>query len=1312
MAGNFRDQLFQLRQAQIEKARLEAEALEKKREAERLAREMLAKEKASSVAKPKEAPKAKSVSDKNPIVELKLQEGLPVSERGDEIVRAIKANRVLIVCGETGSGKTTQLPKLCLMAGRGKKGMIAHTQPRRIAASSIAKRLSEEMKTPLGTAVGYKVRFTDQTQPGASIKLMTDGILLAETQNDPLLKAYDTIIIDEAHERSINIDFLLGYLKGLLKKRQDLKVIVTSATIDSDRFAQHFADENGKPAPVLNISGRTYPVEIRYSPIEDDDESDDKHLMLAISDACDELSRLGRGDILVFLPGEREIREAAEMLRRTQPPATQILPLFARLSVEDQEKIFKPSGARRIVLATNVAETSITVPGIHYVVDTGLARVKRYSYRNKVDQLLIEPVSQASANQRAGRCGRTANGVCIRLYSEEDFNRRPEFTDPEIVRTNLAAVILRMKALKLGDIRAFSFVQAPPARAIADGVSLLTELNALDARENLTKVGHALSKLPVDPKVARMLLAAHDNGALAEVLIIASALSVQDPRDRPAEAQDAADQAHRTFADEKSDFLTFIKLWNWVETATANKESNRKLTEQLKGKFLSPRRLREWKDVYKQLVQLIAELGWKINTAKATHEQIHRSLLAGLLGNVGYKQLDPQPKAPPFLGARGIKFFIWPGSPRAKKCGRWIMAAELVETSRLFARTVADIDPIWVEKVGAHLIKKSYTEPHWEKKAANVMAMERGTLYGLTVYAQRKVSFSDKDPVLARELFIREALVNGDWDSEAAFFQHNQRLVREIRNLEHKSRRLDVLVDDELIVQFYDALIPAEVVNGATFEQWRRVAEKTNPKLLYLSKEELMRHEAAGITTEYFPKALTMKGVEMPLTYHFEPGSPRDGVTLRVPLYALNLVDATAAEWLVPGMLKEKVHLLIKSLPQRYRRHCVPIPEYAKAFLERKGMEAGKLPLLEAIVDDLTQTYRITPLVSDFKLEQLPAHLTMNFKVIDENGRQLDMGRNLATLRSQLGADAQKSFQAVAAKDAMVAEDLGEEITSWSFGELPEIMEIKRKNLSLIGHPALVDRTTHCSLEVFDDPDEAQRQHHKGLLRLVRLQLKEQVKYVEKNLKTLQTVQMQAGSIPVLAKAFDSFEAMREAVVIATLEQTALYDPWPVDEVTFKEHIDSARARLNLIAQEISRMLTEIVSEVALVVKRLKAMNDKAVVADIEQQMQALFPKGFLQTVPYTQLRHYPRYLKAIMMRLEKWQDEQVRDATKMKDIQRFVTLYERELVTRKGVVDERLGEFRWLIEELRVSLFAQKLRTPMPVSVKRLEKVWNSLLY
>ncbi|WP_122821238.1 ATP-dependent RNA helicase HrpA, partial [Burkholderia pseudomallei] len=977
----------------------------------------------------------------NPVPPITFAESLPVSGKRDEIARAIAAHPVVIVCGETGSGKTTQLPKICLALGRGLgaggAGLIGHTQPRRLAASSTGRRIAEELGTPFGEVVGYKVRFTDNLAPGASVKLMTDGILLAETQTDPLLKAYDTLIIDEAHERSLNIDFLLGYLRQILPRRPDLKLIVTSATIDAERFARHFGSDE-RPAPVIEVSGRLYPVEVRYRPIADDRPAAVRHaegassgrdraksareaerdLMDGIVDAVDELCREGPGDVLVFLPGEREIRDAAEALRKHHPPHTEILPLFARLSAAEQERVFKASNARRIVLATNVAETSLTVPGIRYVVDTGLARVKRYSYRNKVEQLQIEPISQAAANQRAGRCGRVADGVCIRLYEESDFAGRARFTDPEILRSSLASVILRMKSLHLSAIESFPFIEPPPGRAIADGYQLLNELGAVDDDNALTPLGRELARLPLDPRVGRMILAARDQQALREVLVIASALSVQDPRERPVDAQEQADQAHRRFADERSEFLQWLRIWAWFEEAVAHKKSNRQLVDACRQHFLSHLRLREWRDVHSQLLTVVREHGWRLNEADATFEQIHLSLLTGLLGNIGFKAEDE----PHYLGARGIKFHLWPGSALVKKAGRWVMAAELVETSRLYARCIAKIEPEWIERIGAHLLKKSLSEPHWEKRPAQVAAFERATLYGLTIYHRRRVAFGRQDPARARELFIRGALVDGEFDTKLAFFAHNRKLLADIEQLEHKSRRQDVLVDDELIHAFYDQAIPAGIHTGAAFERWYRdeVSKSGQPedklRLLYLSRDDLMRHEAAGVTTELFPKRVTMAGVEMALAYHFEPGSPRDGVTLAVPLFALNQVDARRAEWLVPGMLREKAHLLLKSLPQKLRRHCVPLPEYAAGFVERAGRERfGAGGLVDALIADVREQTQVATKTSDFKLETLPAHLFMNFKVIDEHGRQLAMGRNLAQLRAELGAQAQQHFQKIAA---------------------------------------------------------------------------------------------------------------------------------------------------------------------------------------------------------------------------------------------------------------------------------------------------------
>ncbi|KVR41194.1 ATP-dependent RNA helicase HrpA [Burkholderia multivorans] len=1306
----------------------------------------------------------------NPVPPITYPESLPVSGRRDEIARAIAAHQVVIVSGETGSGKTTQLPKICLELGRGLgaggTGLIGHTQPRRLAASSTGRRIAEELGTPFGEVVGYKVRFTDNLAPGASVKLMTDGILLAETQTDPLLKAYDTLIIDEAHERSLNIDFLLGYLKEILPKRPDLKLIVTSATIDADRFARHFGSD-AHPAPVIEVSGRLYPVEVRYRPVAEDRPAvkhaegtasrdrvktareAERDLMDAIVDAVDELCREGPGDVLVFLPGEREIREAAEALRKHHPPHTEILPLFARLSAADQDKVFKPSNARRIVLATNVAETSLTVPGIRYVVDTGLARVKRYSYRNKVEQLQVEPISQAAANQRAGRCGRVADGICIRLYDESDFQARARFTDPEILRSSLASVILRMKSLHLTAIESFPFLEPPPGRAIADGYQLLNELGAVDDDNALTPLGRELARLPLDPRVGRMILAARDQQSLREVLIIASALSVQDPRDRPIDAQEQADQAHRRFADERSEFLQWLKIWSWFEEAVAHKKSNRQLVDACRQNFLSHLRLREWRDVHSQLLTVVREHGWRLNESEATYEQVHLALLTGLLGNLGLKADDD----PHYLGARGIKFYLWPGSALAKKAGRWVMAAELVETSRLYARCLAKIEPEWVEKVGAHLLKKSLSEPHWEKRPAQVSAFERATLYGLPIYHRRRVAFGRQDPARARELFIRGALVDGEFDTKLPFFAHNRKLLADIEQLEHKSRRQDVLVDDELIYAFYDHAIPAGIHTGAAFERWYRdeVKKSGQPddklRLLYLSRDDLMRHEAAGVTTELFPKRATMAGVEMALTYHFEPGSPRDGVTLAVPLYALNQVDARRCEWLVPGMLKEKVQLLLKSLPQKLRRHCVPLPDYAAGFVERTGRERfGAGGLVEALIADVREQTQVAMKAADFKLETLPAHLFMNFKVIDEHGRQLAMGRNLAQLRQELGAQAQQQFQKIAAASTIAvgadadggaapaaagapagkggrgaksgkaaapqtlaapepgATALYENLTTWNFGKLPELLEIRRRGQTLYGYPALVDRGTHCDVEVFDSPEEAARIHRAGLRRLFALQLKEPIKYLEKNLPGLREMAMQYMSL-------GTQDELRDQLIETALDRACLQDPLPDDDASFHARRDEGRSRLNLLAQEIARLVGQILTEYAGVVKKLAQAKPFAQAhADLQQQLSALIGKRFVIDTPYAQLVHFPRYLKGIALRIDKLKADPARDAKQLGELQPLVQQYQRAVSQRGGVVDPRLAEFRWLLEELRISLFAQELRTPMPVSVKRLYKVWESM--
>ncbi|WP_026075730.1 ATP-dependent RNA helicase HrpA [Noviherbaspirillum massiliense] len=1277
-------------------------------------------------------PRTAAPAERNPLPPISFPAELPVSARREEIAAALNANQVIIVSGETGSGKTTQLPKICLAVGRGQAGLIGHTQPRRIAASSTAKRIAQEIGSPLGEHVGFKVRFTDTLSKGASVKLMTDGILLAETQTDPLLKQYDTIIIDEAHERSLNIDFLLGYLKQLLPKRPDLKIIITSATIDADRFARHFGTPE-KPAPVIEVSGRLYPVEVRYRPVETEERNEGKpsaaqaqkeqrDLMDAVVDAVDELARIGPGDVLVFLPGEREIRDAAEALRKHHPPHVEILPLFARLSAQEQERVFKTSNARRIVLATNVAETSLTVPGIRYVVDTGLARVKRYSYRNKVEQLQIEPIAQSAANQRAGRCGRVAAGVCIRLYDEQDYLQRPKFTDPEILRSSLASVILRMKSLRLADVETFPFIEPPSGRAIADGYQLLQELGAVDDDNRLTAIGRQLGKLPLDPRVGRMILAARDNACLTEVLIIASALSVQDPRDRPLDAQNAADNAHRKFADEKSEFLSYLKIWKWFEEAIEHKKSNRQLADNCRANFLSQLRLREWRDVHSQLLTLVREQGWRLNEAPATYEQLHCALLTGLLGNVGFKSEDDGI----YLGARGIKFHIWPGSSLAKKAGRWIMAAELVETTRLFARCVAQIQPEWLERVGGHLLKKSWGEPRWEKRAGQVVASERATLYGLVVYSQRRINYAPINPEEARDIFIREALVEGEFDTRAPFLAHNQKLIREIENLEHKSRRLDVLVDEELIAAFYDKLIPAQVHDAASFDKWHREATAKNPKLLYLNRDDLMRHEAAGITTDLFPKTMTVAGVPMALTYHFEPGSPRDGVTLTVPLYALNQVSAERSEWLVPGMLKEKVHLLLKSLPQKLRRHCVPLPEYAAGFAERA--EFGRGNLIDALIADVREQKTIAVKTTDFKLETLPAHHFMNFKIIDEHGRQLEMGRNLAALQSEFGGKARESFQrlaetavvapaeaaaaetrqpqaggTVAPQQATLAEH--QNLTTWSFGELPELLEIQKGKQTLIGFPALVDKGAHCDIEVFDDPAEAARVHHAGLRRLFALQLKEQLKFLEKNIPGLQQMGMQFMTL-------GTQEELRDQIIQAGLERAALQEPLPKNAEEFNKRKDEAKSRLGLLVNEIARLAAQVLAEYYSLPKKLQGLKAHAQsVGDIQSQLQALVTKRFIADNDYAQLAHFPRYLKAIHVRLDKLRADPARDARLMAEWTQAGMPWQRAQRERQGRGnDPKMTEFRWLLEELRVSLFAQELRTPMPVSTKRLQKVWESM--
>lgn len=1341
---------------------------------------------------------------------LNFPDNLPVSAKRDEIMALMRDHQVVVVCGETGSGKTTQLPKMALALGKGRingGGLIGHTQPRRIAASSVAKRIADELQTPLGDVVGYKVRFQDRLSKDASVKLMTDGILLAETQTDPLLKAYDTIIIDEAHERSLNIDFLLGYLRQLLPRRPDLQVIVTSATIDAQRFADYFAGRKG-PAPVIQVSGRTFPVEVRWRPFEDSKETD---LNTAIADGVDELWRGApgkAGDILVFLPGEREIREAADHLRQHlshQPTLrdAQILPLFARLSQAEQDRVFETGGARRIVLATNVAETSLTVPGIRYVIDAGNARVKRYSYRQKVEQLLVEPISQAAANQRSGRCGRVADGIAIRLYAQDDFTARPAFTDPEILRSSLAAVILRMKALHLGDIEQFTFIEPPPRRAIVDGYQLLNELGAVDDDNQLTPIGKTLSRLPVDPRVGRMLLEAKTRGALAEVMVLASAMSLQDVRDRPLDKQSQADQAHKKFDDEKSEFVGTLRLWAWlarsrgaanadallaawarggaadkpaqslrsahahlsadkratgasaptkagaqqyakgkggIHVAPANAEpaahklSNRQYEQLLRDNYIHVRRVREWRDIYKQLHTVVAEHGWQLNAQAASYDDLHKSLLAGLLGNIGFKN-DAEEW---YLGARGIKFVKHPGANLSKKPGKWVVCAELVQTTRLFGRGVASIEPKWLEEVGEHLLKKQLLDPHWEKKSAQVIALERATLYGLVVYNNRRIRYDQIDPQLSRTLFIREGLVAGEWDTKLAFLRTNQRLVAEVLELEHKSRRQDVLVDDALIEAYYDEHLPDTAVSGDALERWYKRESAHNKQLLVMTRETLMRHEASGITHQAFPKIVRLGGVDCKASYLHEPGDAKDGLTVDVPIFALNQVDANRVEWLVPGMLKDKLQALLKSLPQRPRSRLVPLPQTAQrmadAFSEPVAFGHGSL--LDACLEWVRKATELDVKRAEFKLDMVPAHWLMNIRVVDEHGRQLGMGRQLSVLKAELGGKARGAFQALAqlklgdlkqvpqtvpqpngappstqqqqAKASKLgnnaALDNSQSYTAWTFGELPELMELRQGGQTLIGFPALIDGQDCVRIEVFDEPQVAATKHRAGLTRLFALQIKDAIRYLEKNIPDMQL--MSVAYMPL-----GTAEELRGQILNAAMQRAFLQAPLPVDAASFDTRLKEGRSRLTLIANELARTCSEVLAAFAKASRKLKdSKNLGAAHADATQQLAKLMPKQFVSATPPAYLPHLVRYLNALVMRLDKARADAARDAAHTKDINKLEQSYWKLVSARQGQLDEAATNVRWLLEELRVGLFAQELRTKQPVSVKRLEKALAQL--
>jgi ATP-dependent helicase HrpA len=1221
-------------------------------------------------------------------------EDLPVSANREEIRRAIEQHPVVIVCGETGSGKTTQLPKICLEAGRGVAGVIGHTQPRRIAARAVAARISEELGTPLGQLVGYKMRFQDRTSPQGLIKIMTDGILLAETQGDRFLEAYDTIIVDEAHERSLNIDFLLGYFKWLLPRRPDLKMVITSATIDPERFSRHFDN-----APIINVSGRSYPVEVRYRPVELDEEDETAvDEQAAILGAVDELWREGPGDILVFLSGEREIRETAESLRKHHPEGCEILPLYSRLSQDEQQRVFKRTGRRRVILATNVAETSLTVPGIRAVIDTGVARISRYSHRSRLQRLPIEKISRASANQRAGRCGRVGPGVAIRLYSVEDFLARPEFTEPEIQRTNLAAVILQMHALKLGDIEAFPFVEPPDGRYVRDGQRTLRELGALssdsETEVRLTDIGRRLSKLPLDPRLGRMLLAAADEHCLEEVAIIAAGLSVPDPRDRPADKQTQADQKHAPLRDEQSDFLSLLKLWRlWCERR--EQLSRAKLRAWCKENFLSYLRLTEWHDVHGQVMELVkGELNLEVNPQPAEYSSIHRALLAGLLSHVAQRRDQGE-----YLGANGTKLFIHPGSGQFKARPAWITSAEQVQTTKVYARTVARIDPRWVEQVGAHLVRRHHDNPHWERRAARAAVHERVTLFGLTLSSGRRVPYEHIDPKAARELFIRHALVLMEYDSPAPFLAHNLELLRDTEYLQQKGRRVDLLGDESLLHAFFDSRVPEGIATGPAFERWRRDAEAKNPKLLFLTTRDISPNEAE-LDAGRFPDHLTAGPLVVQLRYRFEPGHEDDGVSALIPLHVLNQLPEEPFEWLVAGLLEEKVTALIRSLPKNLRVHFVPVPAAVSRVLPL--LDPGRGSLHAQLADALLRTAGVPVPRDAFREELLPPHLRMSFQLIDDAGKVLARSRSLAALREQHAGASQQDY----ARQSRLTSGA----RTWVFGDLPERTAAEAGGRSQVGYPALVDEGTSVGLRAFATPPEARMSQERGSARLLRLVMARDLKPLRRDLAVNvqgEMVYKGLAAHPLLNPELVAGRDLRDDLLDRVLMTVFLDGREPLrSEAAFNERIAAHRAGMGLPAQEISRSVQSALERLFRIQATL-AKAPPAAAEDIRSQLRWLVPAGYLLTTPWVRLQEYPRYLQAIEQRLEKLGRDPRRDAQLAAEIAPIEGRYRERVKTERGLRPPGEDEFRWMLEEFRVSLFAQQLGTRLTVSARRLQDAW-----
>lgn len=1241
---------------------------------------------------------------------------LPVSQKKDDIAAAIRDHQVVIVAGETGSGKTTQIPKICLELGRGVRGMIGHTQPRRIAARTVAERVAEEIGTPLGEAVGWKVRFTDQVNQNSTfIKLMTDGILLAEIQTDRELRAYDTIIIDEAHERSLNIDFLLGYLAQLLPKRPDLKVVITSATIDPERFSRHFGD-----APIIEVSGRTYPVEVRYRPLlEDDSDDSDRDQITAICDAVEELQAEGPGDILVFLSGEREIRDTADALEKKKYRFTEVLPLYARLSHAEQHRVFQQHTGRRIVLATNVAETSLTVPGIKYVIDPGFARISRYSHRTKVQRLPIEPVSQASANQRKGRCGRTSDGICVRLYAEDDFLTRPEFTDAEILRTNLASVILQMTAAGLGDIEKFPFIDPPDHRNIRDGVQLLQELNALDPaqkdpRKRLTQTGRKLAQLPVDPRLARMVLEAERNGCAREVMVIAAALSIQDPRERPAEKQAQADQQHARFKDETSDFLAFLNLWRYVREQQKERGSS-SFRRMCKQEFLNFLRIREWQDIYTQLRTVAKQMGIELNEQDADGDRIHVSLLAGLLSHIGMKDVKESKEQQPgrkdggrseYLGARSAKFAIFPGSALFKKPPRFVMSAELVETSRLWARVNARIEPEWVEPLAEHLLKRTYSEPHWEKDLAAVMAYEKVTLYGVPIVAQRKVNYGRVDAEVSRELFIRNALVEGDWRTHHKFFSDNRRLLSEVEELEHRARRRDIVVDDDTLFDFYDQRVPEHVVSGAHFDSWWKHKRHEQPEFLDFEREMLIRESAEAVTKADYPDSWRQGPLKFRVTYQFEPGADADGVTVHVPLHVLNQVVDEGFDWQIPGLREELVTELIRSLPKPIRRNYVPAPNFAQRFLAT-GVQPRE-PLTTAMARELKRMVGVPFEADDFDWTRVPEHLRITFRIVDERRRKLAEDKDLEALKLQLKP---KARQALSKAAAVTAEREGGQalerkgLTDWTIGSLSRVFETRRAGQPVKAYPALVDDGDTVSVRLFDTEAEQQQAMWKGTRRLILRNIPvNPAKFASEKLTNAQKLALSANPHGSIQALFDDCAMAAADKLIGDFGGPA----W--DEESFRKLYDKVRAEIVDTTVRTVGAVQQVLAAWQAAERRLKAVSSPALLAnltDVRRQLDALVRPGFVTQAGIRRLGDLMRYLVAVDRRLQQMPTNVQRDTTRMEKVHEMQDEYAwlLEQLPKGRPTPQSVLDIRWMLEELRVSYFAHALGTAYPISDKRIVK-------